>query len=85
MLKVRGDNNSLIRACSCARCFIQMNTKTIQAVLNALGEANLSKDRSELEWKGQKCFNFYYTTLEYSVTVFWNTCYSFNKHVCAFI
>ena len=49
MLKVRGDNNSLIRGFSCARCFIQMNTKTIQAVLNALGKANLSKDGSELE------------------------------------
>ena len=42
MLTVRGDN-SLIRGCSCARCFIQMNTKTTQAVLNALGKETFQR------------------------------------------
>lgn len=90
MLKVRGDNNSLIRACSCARCFIQMNTETIQAVPNAL-ESKPFKGQIWTRVKGSKCLDFYYITLEYSVIVFWNTCYSslinmsvlslFNQHL----
>ena len=48
MLTIRGENNTLIWGCSCASCFIQMNTHTTQAVLNTLEKAHFSKDGTKL-------------------------------------